>query len=129
MTQRLRPLLWPTLALLTSLLVFGVTFFATVHYTDSDPQPALLVSQAILEHGTVQLDAYPAKVALVWRGPKFVRHADHVYYYFPLGGSVFSLPAVWVANHLGYDMGKMVDNYALQNLLSALLCAAWRFLR
>ncbi len=111
-------------ALLVAIGVFLLTFNDRVWYTDSDPQPALLVSQAILEHGDITLDPYLEISRMAWSSDKFIRQDGHVYYYFPLGTSLLSLPVVWVANRLGWDMAQLGHNYAVQNLLSALVCAA-----
>jgi hypothetical protein len=84
-----------------------------------------VVSQAILEHGTIRLDAYAAGiVSQMQREPyDMTEHRGHIYHTYPLGTPVFSLPFVWAANRIGRDMSVTDHNYRLQNDLSALLCA------
>lgn len=107
--------------------VFASTYFAPVSYTRSDPELGLLVSQALIEHGTVRLDAYTAgDDAPLSRYSTFgeIKNTNgHTYYVFPLGTSVFAVPFVGLANLWGLDMTVPEDNYAVQNLLSALSCA------
>jgi hypothetical protein len=83
------------------------------------------VSQAILEQGTIRLDAYVDKLI-----PQMERVAyelteqdGHSYSIYPLGTPLFSLPFVWIANLFGRDMSILDHNYRLQNDLSALLSA------
>ncbi len=75
---------------------------ARVDYTGSDSLGSLLVSQSVLDHGTLRLDAY---------GENVVRYANvleakggHVYYYPPLGTSLFAIPYVAGLNALGWRM-------------------------
>ncbi len=101
-----------------SALAFLLAWFSPIDYTFSDPWGNLLTAQALLEHGTVRLDAYAGAPAiselhLAWR------HRGHLYYFFPTGTSVFALPAVWLARLGGMDMALSADNSALQTLLSA----------
>ncbi len=108
--------------LVFSSLAFLLTYFSPIDYTFSDPWGNLLTAQAILEHGTVRLDAYAdapaiADLRLAWN------HRGHLYYFFPTGTSVFALPAVWLAGMAGMDMAISEQNSALQTLLSALTVA------
>lgn len=50
---------------------------------------------------------------------QFVRKNGHLYYAFPLGTSLFALPAVWLANLRGDDMVLVSDNQAWQKTLAA----------
>ena len=114
------------LAALT-LLVCALTYKDHVSYAISDPHLSLLVSQAILEHGTARLDAYrdtaePPFADYHPSGP-LVERDGHLYYYHPIGPSVLSVPFVAVANALGRDMAVLADNHQAQDILSALLCA------
>jgi hypothetical protein len=80
---------------------FFVVAGSEVNYTGSDPKGTLLVSQAILEHGTIQLDSY---------GPEVLQGFDcritngHCYYFFPLGTPLAALPFVASAHAFGIDM-------------------------
>ncbi|MCI0396827.1 MAG: hypothetical protein L0332_05670 [Chloroflexi bacterium] len=118
---------WRVLGLLVaSLLVFGLAYWSPVTHFGSDPYLTLLVSQALVEHHTFQLDAYQESVIAPPGGPNFegqtVRYNEHIYYYFPPGTSILAAPAVWLAREWGLDMARPEDNDHMQNLLSALLC-------
>ncbi len=106
-----------------SVLLFLLVQQATVSRERSDPWPMLLVSQAILEHQTIQLDAYRGRADMEFENNyRLVRHNKHDYYYFPLGSSLFSLPLVWVANWRGLDMAQEADNGLVQSFISAGSC-------
>ena len=112
--------------------VFCLAYLDHVSYEISDPHLSLLVSQAILEEGTIKLDAYrdraePPLASYPPSGP-LIQQNGHTYYYFPLGPSILSVPFVAIANLAGLDMTRMADNHKLQDLLSAGLCAASVFL-
>ena len=105
-----------------SVLAFFLAYLSPIDYTFADPWGNLLTAQAILEHGTVRLDAYADAAAisdlhLAWP------HRRHLYYFFPTGTSVFTVPAVWLASLGGRDMAASDQNSALQGLLSALTVA------
>jgi hypothetical protein len=105
-----------------AVLVFALAYFARVSYAGSDPQLSLLVSQAILEQGTIRLDAYMDLPGFDL-GPWIVENSNgHVYYYWPIGPSILSVPYVWLLNQFGLDMAVVQDNNWAQNLLSAILC-------
>ena len=114
----------PVALLLLAALAFGMTYLSPITYAISDPHLSLLVSQAILEEGTIKLDAYreraePPLDSYPPSGP-LARYDDHLYYYFPLGPSLLALPVVATARGAGLDMAQQADNHFLQNLLSAL---------
>ena len=107
-----------------AIIVFCIAYFATVSEESSDPYLSLVVSQAIIDHQTVKLDDYKEHIppgtleswrAIQWRG--------HNYYYFPIGPSLFSIPFVLVSNQFGIDMSDASNDFWLQNIISALLCA------
>jgi hypothetical protein len=108
-----------------TLLVFGLAFFSPVSYAGSDSFFNLVVSQALLEQGTIRLDAYVEKVIpqMERAAYEITEHAGHSYSIYPLGTPLFSLPFVWIFNLFGRDMSIIDHNYRLQNDLSALLCA------
>lgn len=96
----------------------GIAYFAVNNYRDSDPRYSLLVSQALITEGTTRLDSYAELLGSDYRA---VWHDEHVYYAYPPGPSLFSVPVVWVAWQLGYDMSQAEDDHALQRVISALL--------
>jgi hypothetical protein len=116
------------LAGVLALCIFGLAYFSPVSYATSDPELALVVSQAILEHGVLYLDAYREELGPVWEESvainELMEREGHWYYYFPLAPSLVSLPFVWLANQAGWDMANVTENHGLQNWLSALACAA-----
>lgn len=114
-----------TLIALLLCLVFLVVFFAKVKNTDGDSMGTLLVSEAILTQGSVKLDNYADHVA-----PKYdyrIRYINkHIYYYFPIGSSIASIPFVAAANAAGY---KMIDSEKeVQTVIAAFTSALTVFL-
>ncbi len=71
------------------LCAFLLTHLASVDAALSDPWGTLLTAQAILEHGTIRLDAYATDVRWVYE-PLASADNGHVYNYFPLGTSLFA---------------------------------------
>jgi hypothetical protein len=108
-----------------ALLIFALAFFSPVTYAGSDGLFNLVTSQAILEHGTIRLDAYTSRIIPhMDRFPyDIVEHNGHKYSLYPLGTPLFSLPFVWVFNLMGRDLADIGYNYRLQNDISALLSA------
>ncbi|MFT5193393.1 MAG: hypothetical protein ACI9EW_000995 [Cellvibrionaceae bacterium] len=112
--------------LLAAGFIFLLALVSPNSYTGSDAHFSLLVSQAIIEHGTLQLDAYLPEVQeqLSQFAYQLQPNNEHTYYAFPIGTSVLMLPFVGLVNLFGFDMAQTADNYLLQNLLSAAICAA-----
>lgn len=106
------------------LIICLVCVFAKIRAAGSDPQGTLLVSQAIVQHGTIKLDDY--KDILGNYTYKIQQKNEHFYYYFPLGTSVFSLPFVAVSNAFGVDMVKY-EPY-LQGVIALFISVANFFL-
>ncbi len=98
-------------------VTFLVSYTSPVSYEFSDPYGSLLTSQAILEHGTIKLDAYDKNLI---KSNQFIRLGEHVYYLFPIGTSLYATPLVWLANLLGKDMAVYADYHVVQNVLSAI---------
>lgn len=97
-----------------------VTLTGTVHYTDADTRGTLLVSEQIIDNGTIALDAYdPAYLA---RHYNFYSKDGHTYDFFPVGTSVIAVPAVLGAKALGVDVFDKRAN--LEIGLAALIAAA-----
>ncbi len=85
-------------------------------YTDSDPRGTLLTAQAILEHGTFALYAYPDAPS----GYRVVERAGHRFYAYPPGTPIAALPAVAIARLAGLDMARSVDDDIVQRALAAM---------
>lgn len=108
----------------TALLLTVLACVSPVDHHNSDGAIALLASQAILEHGTLKLDAYRDR-------PECAYDLDHdyrarvqegSYYYHSFGVPVLCVPFVWVLNRLGFHMLHQEEEFFAQNLISALLC-------
>jgi hypothetical protein len=87
--------LWLLLLCITTCFV---NLAATVDYAASDPWGTLLVSQALLKHGTLSLNAYPEAAGLIYR---LMLQDGRLYHSYPLGTALLALPAVWLANRRG----------------------------
>ncbi|MAT97318.1 MAG: hypothetical protein CL608_09265 [Anaerolineaceae bacterium] len=111
--------------LLLSVLVFLLSWHGLIYGAGSDPRYTLIVSQSILDNGTIALDAYADD--LIWGEPanfadnfNIIERNGRFYNYFPAGPSVLSVPFVAVANWAGWDMLTAADNINAQRLLSSL---------
>lgn len=89
--------------------VFGIVLLlisgAQIRHTGSDPRGTLLVSQTIVQHGTVKLDSYGAELLQSY-GYVIHQKNNHYYHYFPIGTALLSTPFVLLANAAGWDMVK-----------------------
>lgn len=109
--------------------VFLLATQSPVSNSNSDPELTLVVAQALVEQGTIRLDAYEGRLALArdfaaYRASNnILQQNDHFYNYFPVGPSLLAAPVVALALSLGRDMTTFADNDALQNLLSGLTVA------
>ena len=101
-------------ALITTLILT-----ATVRDTRSDPYMALLVSQSIIQNGTIKLDAYADGINL--KSYSIRQKNGHYYNLYPLGTSLFSMPFVWGANLLGKNM--VYYDHQMQIRMAALVCS------
>jgi hypothetical protein len=114
-------LLW-TLPWLGALAAFLVTYRAPVTYTRSDPHLSLFAAQALVQQGTLRLDAYRELIDEELDTYAVRERDGHLYYYFPPGPSLFAAPTVWLANRAGRDMTITAHNQALQKQLASLIC-------
>jgi hypothetical protein len=104
------------LALASSLVAAS----GTVSYTGSDPRGALLTAQALIEHGTFALDAYP-RIPLTYR---IVERQGRKFYAYPPGAPLLSVPAVAIARVSGLDMARPEDDDSVQRVLAAISVGA-----
>ncbi len=102
--------------------VVGLAFCSPVETVDSDAALTLLAAQAVLDHHSLQLDPYRDRCAYDLTADYRVRQHRGATYYYNLGSPLLSVPAVWISNRLGYHMLDQQAEFALQNVLSALLC-------
>lgn len=113
------------LGCLLALLIAVVVAVQQTHNTSSDPRGTLLVSQALVQHGTVKLDAY-AGAYLDTFAHQIHRKNGHIYNYFPVGTALVSTPFVAVANVLGFDMIK--DEHLIQLAITTLVALLITFI-
>lgn len=106
-------------------LVFLLAWRGLTYGAGSDPRYTLIVSQSVLDNGTIALDAYADDD--IWGEPanfaenfNIVERNGSFYNYFPAGPSLLSVPFVAVARFVGWDMRLAADNINAQRLLSAL---------
>lgn len=133
MKSTVSPILYPVKIWLTLCLCVAAVFLlatqSPVSNSNSDPELTLVVAQALVEYGTIRLDAYEGRLALsrdfaAYRASNnILQQNDHFYNYFPVGASLLATPAVALAISLGHDMTTFADNDALQNLLSGMTVA------
>ncbi len=108
-----------------SLLLFIISKNGLKHNTKSDPQLTLLTSQAILEKGTTNLYDYYTSIKPeefadgTW---KYSVRAEQkkVFYFYPIGTSLLSIPIVAVAKLAGYNFSKKEDDTLWQSLIASL---------
>jgi hypothetical protein len=82
-----------------------VTAAASVRYALSDPSGSLLVTQQLILNRTVALDAYaPDVLSRFWT---FTVMDGGVYYYWPLGSSLSSIPFVAAFMAAGLDIVEL----------------------
>jgi|WetSurSiteA1Bulk_404760.scaffolds.fasta_scaffold25786_2 hypothetical protein len=118
------------MVVLLSLTIVALILFSRNSYRDCDSLGCLLTAQAIVTHGTIKLDAYrdilkQYKSVYTYR---IMKKNDHLYYNYPLGTSIYSVPFVWLANLTGCDMSSISNNNPicdkrLQKVLSSLIVA------
>ncbi|MEI2742101.1 MAG: glycosyltransferase family 39 protein [Candidatus Competibacter sp.] len=116
-----------------SLLIFMIVIFARGFNSDSDPRGSLLVSQSIIKHGTVKLDAYQEKIFnrygcvitnnADWYDCVIYRKNGHYYYYFPLGTSIISVPFIAVLNLVGLDILSYSSGISYEMYLQIIISA------
>ena len=102
---------------LLAVLIVGLIVGQQTQNTGSDPRGTLLVSQAMVQHGTIKLDAYAGEYLDTF-AHQIHRKNGHIYNYFPLGTALVSAPVVAIANAVGMDMTK--DEHVVQLLLTAM---------
>ncbi len=111
----LRSRLWLTLL---AFAVLAVVLLHRVDRTDADPRGTLLVSEAVITHGTIRLDQY-GDATLARYGNVIQQKGGHRYYYFPLGTPLLSVPFVALARIAGLDMTR--DERVTQTAIAAVV--------
>lgn len=106
----------PGLFIIIPLIIF-LAFFTQNRGTGSDPRGTLLVSEQILLHGSVKLDAYGTEAMRTF-GHMVHQKNGHFYYYFPIGSSLASIPFVAAARLIGTDI--MMSEGTLQIIIACI---------
>lgn len=124
----LHPTRW--LALIACFAIFYIVFSGNVRYTQGDSRYSLLATTAILETGTMRLDQYAQELRLkelnhgkdwmLYRNP----NNNHLYYDYPVGTPIFSIPFVALARMGGMDMLVIWEDNDLQILIAGFLLAS-----
>lgn len=120
------------LLVLASCVIISIIYKSPIqvdgYYTYLDPLKSLLVSQAIIEYGTIKLDHYAQSGVANPQDLRIETYNDHLYYYFPVGTSLFATPFVWLANLSGRRMTSAAYEAWLQCVLSSLTVAGFLML-
>jgi hypothetical protein len=117
------------LAILGAIILITVVLASKVRYTHGDSRYSLLASQAFLEQGNFRLDNYGHdwNLSAVNNGKDWMIYYNpavkHVYYDYPIGTPLFSVPFVAVARALGMVPADMGQDSELQMYIAAFLLA------
>ena len=125
-------------AVLIFIAMFLVFWFSPVHQV-TDSSYSMLVSQSLWQHRSFTLDEYAIPRNLQVSQDNALKNGEiyqlevvnnHLYYFFPPGSSVLSVPFVFVMNQFGISAVKGDGTYnlngevKLEAILAALLMAA-----
>lgn len=125
------------ITLIVWLLSAGLFFTAPMHVVE-DSRYSLLVSRAVIDHGTFDLSVYHMpryapnpRFGIMPNGYPYHLYPSgtRLFYYYPPGSSLLAIPAVWVAGALGVSPVGQDGSYdnegeaAIEAALAALLCA------
>jgi hypothetical protein len=112
--------------LLSGVLIFVVTlsiFLASKVHQIADSNYSMLLSQSLLDQRSFMLDSYAIpRYEPVWFGDHFINgplyHLEvvdgHLYYHFPPGSSILSVPFVGVMNMFGVSAANPDGTYNLE---------------
>jgi hypothetical protein len=104
-------------------LVVVVVLTAHVRDVASDPRATLMITQVLLEHGTLALDSLGAE-RIAHYGSVFMQYRGHTYSAFPVGTSLLAIPFVALANAAGVDMAEYTGERLGQVIIAALVAVA-----
>ena len=118
--NKLQTIVFPTLLITAFITCIAYSIYVSaVSYAQGDPRGSLLLSQTIVQEGTVKLDSHAIVVQDF--GHLIRKKNGHIYYYFPIGSALYSVPFVAAANLFGQDMRDRYDENRLQIVLAAFL--------
>ena len=106
------------IAVIVAVIAYSVGSSA-VSYRGGDPKGSLLLSQTIVQQGTVKLDSHAELLSSL--GYRIREKNGHFYYYFPIGSALYSVPFVAAANLFGQDMRVRYDENRMQLVMAAFL--------
>ncbi len=111
---------YPIWVIVLCATAFNLAYFSP-NFMITDTHGSLLTSQAILQHGSLKLDAYGSPESKPYgKHYQFITKNGSLYYYFPIGTSLFSLPFVWLANLRGDDMLNPSGLIFWENIISSI---------
>jgi hypothetical protein len=125
------------IALLVFLVAFLIFKWSPLHPIH-DSKYSMMLSQCLIDHRSFQLDHYAIPRLPAVPREDYVQNGDlyqleqvgpHLYYFFPPGSSVLSVPFVLVANAFGISAVKSDNSFSIEGetgieaLLAALLMA------
>lgn len=107
-----------------SILAFLLTRYSITYGAGSDPRYTLIVTQSIIENGTIRLNEYKndqiwGKTADFDADINILDYNGGYYNYFPVGPSILSIPFVLITKAIDWDMRVAQDNINAQRLLSS----------
>ena len=129
------PPLTRTQRALAALLVVGVALVVALADVrparGSDPFGTLLVSKALVGHGTIRLDSLGIPHLDQRLGYRWFERGGHQYYVYPLGTSLAAAPFVAIGQAFGADVTTPDTEVRIQHWLVVLCAAAtvWVLLR
>jgi hypothetical protein len=107
-------------ALVVAIGSFALSYYSHITaYSTLDARGATLTAQALIQHGSLRLDNYDTS-DLSWQ--KHITN-QHVYYAYPIGSAIFSIPFVWVSLDSGNDMQNHGQEYRTQKRTAAVTVA------
>jgi hypothetical protein len=113
----------PRALLATALAILSLS--ATNDNTRGDHWLNLATSSALVHNGTPRLDGFADSLLARPDTPRWTVEVtgNHIYNRYPIGLSLFALPAVAVAEVVGWDMRNRDDDRRVQRLLAAMIVA------
>ena len=109
--------------ILAILITYGSEVQLGGYYIHSDPIRNLLVSQAIIDNGSIRLDEYDGTLIHPEGDYKYNRIGNHLYCHFPVGNSIAAVPFVLVVNIAGRHMSRLDHEAWMQSVMASLSVA------
>ena len=111
----------PVIRFFIGLSIFFLAFISPVRYHQGDSGLTLLTAQAIVEHGTLQVDAYCASPRVNCdNNYRVFEDNHHYYYYFPLGNALIFTPILFVIDFFGFHLDVLNHENYVQEMLAGI---------